>query len=416
MSSGDKARSPRKAAADILFAVDRKGAYSNLALNALSDLPEQDASFARRIVLGVLEKEVLLDAVLDRYVRKRPDPMTRILLREGLYQILYMDRVPESAACNETVAIAKERFGDAKAGFINAVLRASVREKEQILSSVPSYPPHVRHSVSEGIVFMLKEQYPDEWEDILDAFDRHPPLFVRCNQLRVSPGSLAEMLSGEADGTRIRVDDRQSEAIRKTKEGLCFPQGYGSQEAVRMLGAGEGELVVDVCACPGGKSFGAALDMRNTGKVFSFDIHPNKLSAIKNGANLLGLTNLAVAERNAETPDEKLLSQADRVIVDVPCSGLGEICAKPEIRKKDPAEFGGLYRTQAAILNASADYVKPGGVLVYSTCTINKKENECRVQAFLACRTDFRLTDEKVFLPTGAACEGFYAARLEKMR
>jgi 16S rRNA (cytosine967-C5)-methyltransferase len=208
--------------------------------------------------------------------------------------------------------------------------------------------------------------------------------------------------------------------VRVAGEDLAHDEVLVERGAVRLdsldLDAGEGELVVDVCACPGGKSFGAALDMRNTGKVFSFDIHPNKLSAIKNGANLLGLTNLAVAERNAETPDEKLLSQADRVIVDVPCSGLGEICAKPEIRKKDPAEFAGLYRTQAAILNASADYVKPGGVLVYSTCTINKKENECRVQAFLACRTDFRLTDEKVFLPTGAACEGFYAARLEKTR
>ena len=410
-----KPSSARDAAFAVLLNVSEKGAYSNLTYGMLEGLSEQDRSLARTIVSGVLEKERLLDALLAPLFRKEPKPVLRVLLRTGLYQILFLDRVPDSAACSETVQIAKDRFGRPRADFVNAVLRAACRDKEHMFQTIPTLPPAVRHSVSDGFCALLKEQYPDDWEAVLSAFEQPRALFLRCNDLRVSPAELASRLDGTSDGSRIRVPENKREALTETEAGFCYPQGYGSQEAVRLLGAQPGETVVDVCACPGGKSFGAALDMRNEGTVYAFDLHENKLSAVRKGAERLGLTVIRTECRDGIDPDPQLFGKADRVICDVPCSGLGTIGAKPEIRYKDPAGFGSLYETQAKLLSASASYVRPGGVLVYSTCTWNKKENEEQVARFLESNDAFRLTAQQTFLPTGDAGEGFFASRLEKM-
>ncbi|MBP5231171.1 MAG: hypothetical protein ILO68_05510 [Clostridia bacterium] len=404
----------RLAAHRILCAVERNHAYVNLSLGPLQSLSPLDASFARALILGVSEKEILLDELLRRFVRRQPDREIQILLRAGLYQILYMDRVPDAAACDETVACAKTLYGRPRADFVNAVLRSAVRSKSDLLSSVSSLPAQIRLCVSAGIRDLAEAQYPDGWEDILEAFNRTAPLFLRCNDLAVSPDELAGRLGGTAEGTRIRVEEEKSAAIRETEQGLCFPQGYGSQEAVRAVGASEGETVVDVCACPGGKSFGMALDMKNKGTVHAFDLRSSKLSAVEKGAARLGLSILKVRERDGRDPDPALAGKADRVLCDVPCSGLGELRSKPDIRKKDPSDFGPLYETQERILASSAGYVRPGGVLVYSTCTWNRLENESRVRAFLKDRPDFRLTEETLYLPTGPAFEGFYVARMEK--
>lgn len=411
----NKPQTARDAAFGILLNMERNSAYSNLSFGPLSELSAPDADLARSIVRGVLEKKRLLDALLAPFLRKEPEPELRILLRTGLYQILFFDRVPDSAACNETVTVAKKRYGKQRADFVNAVLRAAVRSKEQMFSSIPGLPPAVRHSVSDGYLALLAEQYPDRWESLLDAFDRPRPLYVRCNTLRISPAELALKLNGVPDGSRIRVTENRSEAVRETENGLCYPQGYGSQEAVRMLGALPGETVVDVCACPGGKSFGAALDMENRGTVYAFDLYESKLNALRKGAGRLGLSVIRPSCRDGRHPDPELFGKADRVLCDVPCSGLGTVGAKPEIRYKDPASFDGLYATQAELLEASSAYVRPSGVLVYSTCTWNKKENEQQVRAFLSGRPSFRLAEEYTFLPDGPAGEGFYAARLERV-
>ena len=406
--------SAREQAFRVLLRIAKDNAYSHLSFGPLDSLSGPDRSFARALVLSTLEKQRLLDELLKPFLRKEPETGLQILLRTGLCQMLFLDRVPDSAACNETVLLAKTLYGKPRANFVNAVLRACSRDKEHMFAIMETLPPAVRYSVSDGVWELLSEQYPADCASILEAFGRPQPLYVRCNTLRVSPSELAARLGGTADGTRVRVTENQSLAIRLTEEGLCFPQGYGSQEAVRLLDAKPGALVVDVCACPGGKSFGAALDMRNEGTVRSFDLHESKLSAVRSGAEKLGLTIVRAACRDGRDPDPSLFGKADRVLCDVPCSGLGTLGAKPEIRYKDPASFAGLYETQAEILSASASYVRPGGVLLYSTCTWNKKENEEQVSRFLADHPAFRLTARKTYLPTEEAGEGFFVSRLEK--
>ncbi|MBQ3003051.1 MAG: 16S rRNA (cytosine(967)-C(5))-methyltransferase RsmB [Clostridia bacterium] len=402
----------RKAAYDALMRVEKDGAFSNLAMSKLRELSALDASFATALCMGVLEKRRALDFLIMRHTQKTPDKELLLLLRLGAFQIFYMDRVPDSASCNETVAIARGLFGSKRAGFVNAVLRSLCREKEAAWAALQEQPAEIRLSFGDGVGAIFREQYPDNYTQIMEAFCEKQPLRLRVNNLKTDAHALAARLDAAADGNMLTVLDRQSEAVRGLDSGEYFVQGYGSQMAVRMLGAQAGDTVFDVCACPGGKSLGAALDMQNRGLVRSMDIHGNKLPLIKKSAEKLGISIIETAVHDARETDPLLVGKADKVICDVPCSGLGVIGSKPEIRYKDPAEFAGLYPTQRKILASSANYVKPGGTLVYSTCTLNKIENEEIVRGFLAEHDDFSLADEHTFLPFDGSGEGFYAAKL----
>ena len=402
----------RKAAYDALMRVEKDGAFSNLALSKLRELSALDASFATALCMGVLEKRRALDFLIMRHTQKTPDKELLLLLRLGAFQIFYMDRVPDSASCNETVAIARGLFGSKRAGFVNAVLRSLCREKEAAWAALQEQPAEIRLSFGDGVAAIFREQYPDNYTQIMEAFCEKQPLRLRVNNLKTDASALAARLDADYDGNMLTVRDRQAEAVRGLDSGEYFVQGYGSQTAVRMLGAQAGDTVFDVCACPGGKSLGAALDMQNRGLVCSMDIHGNKLPLIKKSAEKLGISIIETAVHDARETDPLLVGKADKVICDVPCSGLGVIGSKPEIRYKDPAEFAGLYPTQRKILASSANYVKPGGTLVYSTCTLNKIENEEVVRGFLAEHDDFSLADEHTFLPFDGSGEGFYAAKL----
>ncbi|MBQ3155133.1 MAG: hypothetical protein IJB88_07855, partial [Clostridia bacterium] len=386
--------------------------FSNLAMSKLRELSALDASFATALCMGVLEKRRALDFLIMRHTQKTPDKELLLLLRLGAFQIFYMDRVPDSASCNETVAIARGLFGSKRAGFVNAVLRSLCREKEAAWAALQEQPAEIRLSFGDGVAAIFREQYPDNYTQIMEAFCEKQPLRLRVNNLKTDAHVLAARLDAASDGNMLTVLDRQSEAVRGLDSGEYFVQGYGSQMAVRMLGAQAGDTVFDVCACPGGKSLGAALDMQNCGLVCSMDIHGNKLPLIQKSAEKLGISIIETAVHDARETDPLLVGKADKVICDVPCSGLGVIGSKPEIRYKDPAEFAGLYPTQRKILASSANYVKPGGTLVYSTCTLNKIENEEVVRGFLAEHDDFSLADEHTFLPFDGSGEGFYAARL----
>lgn len=406
----------RKAAFLTLQRIEKDGAFSNLALAKLRSLPEKDASFATALVLGVTERKRALDYFIGRYAARRPEQAILQLLRLGVYQIMYMDRVPDSAACDQAVALAKELFDIKRAGFVNGVLRSLCREKVTAERALEKQPAAIRYSVGDGILSLLQAQYPEVWEDILASFSLRQPLRLRVNRMKAAPEELAERFRAEQDGDMLTVTspEMQADAVRGAESGDYLIQGYGSQMAVRMLGAKPGETVFDVCACPGGKSLGAALDMENRGCIRSTDLHENKFSLLQKSAERLGITIIETAARDAREADPALKHQADRVLCDVPCSGLGTIAAKPEIRYKDPASFEGLIDTQKRILNASATYVRPGGVLLYSTCTLNRAENGGQVQAFLQTHPAFTLEEEHTFLPCEAAGEGFYAARLRK--
>ena len=403
----------REAAFANLVRVEKDGAFSNLLTSGFRTLSELDRAFATAIFMGVIERTRALDLLIDRHAQRTVDTGLRILLRCGIYQLFYMDRVPDSAACNETVNLARAHFGAKKAGFVNAVLRTLCRNKEDALAFLQNAPTEVRCSFAPELAALLREQYPDRADAIMEAFCGKKPLYLRANPLKTSAKALAETFGGTANGSTVVIEEGQPEVLRHAEEGTFFVQGYGSQAAVRLLDAKPGMTVIDVCSCPGGKAFGAALDMENRGTLYAFDIHANKLPLIEKGAGRLGISIIRTDVQDGRTARESLVGTADRVICDVPCSGLGVIGAKPEVRYKKPEEFAGLYPTQRSILEAASAYVKQGGTLVYSTCTWNKTENESVIDAFMEKHGhEYTLAEEHTFLPDEEGGEGFFAAKL----
>ena len=430
----------RVCAYKVLKSVSVGGAFSPRALDAeikAAELSEQDAALAANIVYGTLERESLLDAYIRRELTRkgRPRPEIAVILRLSAYQILFCDKIPAYSAINEGVELAKSvdfRAG----GFVNAVLRNIDRHRaESVLPDVEDDPVgylSLRYSVESWIA--------DEWireygfaaaEAILAASEGRPPLTVRVNTLKTDAEALASAL--EAEGVKaekhpfvpemLTVSGTGSvDGLAAYRDGLFHVQDAASAFCCGVLGARSGECVYDVCAAPGGKSFTAAEMMKNEGELRSFDLKEKKLAPIREGAERLGISILTAAARDASEGD---LPEADRVLCDVPCSGLGVIRKKPEIRRKRASDVAELPRIQAAILENSARCVRKGGTLVYSTCTLLRAENEAVVEAFLAKnggfaplpfaapdgREDWRLT----LRPDLNGTDGFFVARMVKI-
>lgn len=390
-----------------------EGAFSNL-IDFGDELQGVDRAFAENIVLGTVERKITLEFVINNLIKKDSEKDVIYLLMTGIYQILYMDRVPDNAVCDETVEIAKELFEKYVAGFVNAVLRNVCRNKQGVIGSINNAEEHIRFSVNKELFDLIKSQYPDNYDSILDAFFGKTPTFLRINTLKSDAESVQNLIGGSIIDKKRILCSNTAKAIKELDLGLYYVQGAASQEAVRLLDAKPGETIIDVCACPGGKSIGAAIDMNNEGKIFSFDIHAKKLPLIEKTANKLGISIITTEKHDARTPKEELIGVADRVICDVPCSGTGVMGSKPEIKYKSPSDFSGLYPTQRAILHSASKYLKVGGVLVYSTCSINKTENEETVKAFLKENDGFGLIYERTFLPFEEEKEGFYIAKIKR--
>lgn len=423
------ASTPRSLALNTLLAVER-GKYGNIAVDTTlkrTSLSEADRHLYTALVYGVTERKTTLEFLLKRF-SSRPveelDDGVRIALSMGLYQLIYMERIPDHAALDETVSLVPRKVS----GYVNAVLRAYLRFE----ASLPPRPDGGKQPRERGLTTPAAwvERFPDLVDptealavccgvplslctvfvdalgydralSVLTAFGEKPPMTLRVNTQRTTPKALSDSL--EAEGLTVaparylpqalRVPGGSITATKAFEDGEFFVQDEASQLCVAALDAQPGDIVADTCACPGSKSFGIALSMEDRGEVHSFDLHKSKLSLIESGARRLGLSIITADERDARTPDPSLLGKCDRVLCDVPCSGLGVIAKKPEIRHKDLTESARLPATQAAILEASAGYVKPGGVLVYSTCTILPAENQDVVSAFLASHPAFEPFD-----------------------
>lgn len=409
----------------------RSGQYSNIALdNALtkSDLKDSDRALAAALFYGVIEKKITLDFYISRLSSRPLDEIDEdivTILRLGIYQLAFLDRIPDHAAINETVSLAPSK----KRGFVNAVLRSYLREKEKIeFPADKTEYLSVKYSVCRELAEKFTSAYGYERaERILAGFSHAGGTTLRVNTVKTTVEELAEKLSAEK--TRLSpyglyVKGQISE-LYGFEEGFFYVQDEASQIAAASLGAREGETVIDVCSCPGSKTFGAAMDMKNTGKIYSFDLHANKLSLVISSAKRLGIDIIETEARDARKPREELIGKADRVICDVPCSGFGVLGKKPELRYKDPAVSGGLPSIQYDILTASSAYLKVGGTLVYSTCTVFSEENEDNVNKFLASHPDFSLVPFEVgkikcesgmmtFLPDEYATDGFFVAKMVK--
>lgn len=417
----------RKIAWETLCRCEKAGQYSNLALDGVlkkNDLTDADRALLTNLVYGCIERQVTMDAWINELAKRPTEPEIRVLLRLGLYQLAYLDRVPDHAAVNETVALAPKRA----AGFVNAVLRSFLRREKKIdppdRASDPVGFLSVKYSVARPLAEKWNQTFGTERaEQILRACSEKTPICLRTNTLKATRERLADELTragyepepfGRA-GLRLRGNAPVAK-LPKFNEGWFFVQDEASQKCVEALDAKAGMTVIDVCACPGSKSFGAAMDMNNEGRVLAFDLHRSKLSLVESGAERLGVTILTAAERDARDPLPEWEGKADRVICDVPCSGYGVIAKKPELRLKDPAASAGLPDIQKAILTRSAMLVKRGGRIVYSTCTILPEENGGVVDGFLASHPDFSEAERVTLYPDADGTDGFFYTVLQRNR
>ncbi len=414
--------SARKCAFEAICRVINDGAYNNIALSGLYDkytLSAEDKKLCGIIVKGVLERKLTLDFIISQLSAFSVDSLDKRvlnLLRMGIYQIFYLDRVPDFAVCNESVEIASE-FGNKKKSFVNGVLRNVCRRKKELLKILEAAPFHIRYSISEELCSMLQQQYGDDVLKIAEGYFEKGGTALRVNPLKTTADLLSEKLTNMgleceiiSDRT-ITVKDNFGKALSAIDDGEFYVQGISSQRAVEVLGANSGDVVIDVCACPGGKTVGAAMDMMNRGEVYAFDIHENKLPLIEKNAMSLGITIIKTEKHNSKNVNEKYVGKGDKVICDVPCSGVGSIGKRPEIRYKSMKDINGLIETQKSILSSSVKYLKKDGILVYSVCSINKNEGEYLVGGFLKDNPDFCLLHEETVLPS-KGCDGFYIGKI----
>lgn len=434
----------RNVALKVLLKIENEDAYSNIALNnAIKEnkLNGIDSAFVSALVYGVLERKITLDYIIRSYSKiplRKIESKTKNILRLGILQLLFMDKVPDSAAVNESVNLAKKHKLQKSSGFINGVLRSITRA--EIKYTLPDKSNKLRYlsvkySVPEDIVRLWINSYGElNAEGILKSLSGRPQICCRVNTLKTDKARLAAELEKQGVKTEevkflpdaLYLENTGSvERLSAYKSGLFHIQDASSQLCVSCLSPKPRQIMLDICAAPGGKSFTAAQLMNDRGKVFSCDMFEHKLKLINCGARRLGINSVVTFLRDGER-DDVTLPLADRILCDVPCSGLGIMARKPEIRYKDDIISEQLPKLQYKILCNSAKYLANGGVLVYSTCTLNPAENNENAKHFLFEHPDFygieiklpngieRAVSEEPYeitlMPHKAKTDGFYFA------
>ena len=388
----------RETALNVLIACRKQGAWSNGVLKdyLIRDrLDRREAALATRLCYGVLQNRGKLDFYLEQLLTgkvKDLHPVVHDILHLGLYQLFETDKIPESAAVNESVTLAKkycskQRFAP---GLVNAVLRNAVRSKDSLKQPVRLED---KYSHPERLLKILGAYVgKDRLEAMLQANNAAPATIVQVNTLRITTRELAARLETEGVTAQphawmpdclILSGFGNLEQLPAFRDGLFYVQDPAARLSVLCAQLPQGASVLDCCAAPGGKSFAAAVAMEGSGKIRSCDVHSHKTALIQNGAARLGMTNISVQQQDATQFVPQWEGKMDAVIADVPCSGYGIIRKKPDIRYKDPATMADLPKLQLQILKNQARYVKPGGLLLYSTCTLVRQENEDVVEAFL---------------------------------
>lgn len=414
-----------------LLDVQSKKAYSNLALNHQIIVNKPNApGFVRELVYGVLERKLTLDYYIDLLVKDgikslRPQELT--ILRMGIYQLKYMNSVPEYAAVNESVVLAK-KYCRAKSGFINGVLREFLNKKMQLRMPDRNEDEvkylSIKYSYAPWIIELWMEHYSMDFvEELLEAENQTPPTTIRLNWLKVMKDDLIQALEekdfrveeGILCQNALNVKGNHLLDTELYKMGMFTPQDESSILVAEKLDPKQGETIMDVCAAPGGKTTAIAERMNNTGRIIASDIYRRKLDLVDKEARRLGITNIETRSWDATRVDSSMVEKADRVLVDAPCSGLGVIRRKPEIKYREFTEDMELLpKKQLAILSASSNYVKPGGTLLYSTCTINPLENEKVTEKFLKKNPSFKSVERMVLSPNVDGTDGFYICVMRK--
>lgn len=437
--------SARQAAVQALLQIEQAGGYSNIVLEerlSHTALSAADRGLLTRLVYGVVERRLTLDYCLNRVSSvpvKQMEPAVREILRVGAYQLLYMTRIPAYAVVSEAAEQAPPRLR----GFVNGVLRGVQRQGAALIEALPDTDKGLeqRYSCPRVWIRCWRDAYGEVMTHrLLAMLNEAPPAYIRICTQKITPAAFTARLdqAGIAytaiPGLPAALQLDSSQALlslpEETQEFYYF-QDAASQWSCRALGARPGEQVADVCAAPGGKTFTVAQDMQNTGRIVAGDIYPQKCGTLRRRAAALGLSSVEVVQRDAAAdPPAEWLARFDRVLCDAPCSGLGVIRRKPEIRYKQPEDFVGLPALQLQILRQAAKLVRPGGILQYSTCTLRPEENEQVAAAFLAAEAGFAprplplpecfaaadlpLSHQITLLPPVHGTDGFYIAGFVK--
>lgn len=407
-------KSARLIAFETLHKIFYDSTYSNLAVdNALKDV-DTDKAFISALVYGVVERKITLDYYINKYLTAKPKPKIMTVLRLGAYQLLFMDKVPSSAAINESVKLTRDIKQDYYSKLVNAVLHKIDSNREELDN------PSIKYSVPECLINMWNKQYgADTVSEFLPALNERPPIYAIPNRQFVDAGELCYELLEEGIDCEVleevvlihsSLDFSRSRAY---KNGLFYIEDLSSYHCARALQAKSGETVIDFCSAPGGKAFTIAQDMENNGRLYAFDLYEHRAELVKKSAERLEL-NVIISGVNDASVYSEAIPEADRILCDVPCSGFGIVRRKPEIRYKNLDSIKDLPEIQLNILKTSAMYLKDGGRIIYSTCTLNKKENEKVVSAFLNEHSGFSLEYDKTIFPSANGGDGFYFAVLTK--
>ena len=434
----------RNTALNVLMKIEQDNAYSNIALNNAireNKLSGVDSSFVSALVYGVLERKITLDYIIKQYSKiplRKIELKTKMILRLGILQLLFMDKIPESAAVNESVNLAKKHKLQKSSGFINGILRSITRSEEKY--KLPDKSDKVlyysvKYSAPQELVKLWINSYGElNTEQLLKSLGGRPKICARVNTLKSDKNSLIAELAKEnvkaeeipfLENAVSLTETGSIERLSAYKSGKLHIQDASSQLCVDFLSPKPREVLLDICSAPGGKSFTAAQYMCDRGKIFACDLYDHKLKLISDGAKRLGIHSIVTLKRDGASSDVSL-PLADKILCDVPCSGLGILSRKPEIRYKDNLITEDLPELQYKILCQSAQYLANGGRLVYSTCTLNPAENNKNARRFLEEHPDFygvklslppqinRAIDENDYeitlMPHTSGTDGFYIA------
>ncbi|MEI3339006.1 MAG: 16S rRNA (cytosine(967)-C(5))-methyltransferase RsmB [Eubacterium sp.] len=422
---------------DILLAVTRDGEFSHIAIRNVLDkyryLPKQDRAFITRVSQGTLERMTEIDYIINQFSKTKVNkmkPVIRSIIRSGVYQLKYMDAVPDSAACNEAVKLAGKRGFSGLKGFVNGVLRNISRNLNRVEypdeQKNPAEALSVRYSMPQWLVERFLKQYGQErCIHILDAFLREKSTSIRVNTESISVEELQASL--ERQGIWVKKNSMLPYALFITgyealdeipefEEGLFYVQDTASMMVAETASPKPGDFVLDVCAAPGGKSVHMAQLLAGTGMVEARDLTEYKAEMIRENAERCRISNLRVKVWDALIFDESMEQQADVVIADLPCSGLGVIGTKTDIKYKISEEkIHSLCELQSRILDVVHRYVKPQGILMYSTCTMTPEENDIQVSQFLLRHPEYTLLSQRQLLPD-EGCDGFLLQNYKKVK
>lgn len=446
-------KSVRQLASEILDKVDSRKAYADILLDRAlrtANLNERDRALLNELTYGTLRWRGNIDGRLRQYLRRpltKTDPLIRNLLRVTFYQLLFLNKIPDYAAVNEAAQLAKVHGGAKTAGFVNGVLRNFLREKDRANDNFDKCESAARLAVTcshpEWLVRRWLDEFgPDSTRALLLANNERAPLILRVNSLKITRAELLQRLANagvSASATRCSpqavrvVSGGAVEKLPGFAEGLFQVQGEASQLVGYLLSPLPGERILDACAAPGGKSTHIAELMKDEGEVVAIDNSPRGVEKIRDNATRLDLKSLRILRADASEELNGLkLGSFDRILIDAPCSGFGTLRGQPEIKwHRNESDIQRLSRFQSKILHRVAGYLKPGGVIVYATCTLTRDENERMVEFFLAAHGSFELQDAARYLPQEARqmvrgkyflalphrddTDGFFAARMRKL-